>query len=561
MPSYCSKWSAPARLSPCLPRLFSQSRMLIASTALVLVGILSCTPPAGAATPGISLDAPNVPNLDWKTCIGQNNFQCATARVPLDYRAPHGATIELAVIRHRATDQAHRIGSLFWNPGGPGAGGVATLPLAFALPTTPAPFLFPIPLRTYFDIISWDPRGVGNSTAVLCFDKDKVKNAAAEAAYEALLPAGTPSTPLQQRTWIAGYAGLARFCGNFAGKILDHVSTTETAEDLDLLRQAVGAKKLTYQGNSYGTFLGATYANLFPDNVRAMALLGNINAVAWTHADPSNPLLDGTLRQTADIGSAQTLDAFLTNCGQVSAGHCAFSAGSATATHQKWATLLQRVTQKPVTINGQKWDYDHTVTISIVTLYEVRNWPALACDLQQVWQGGVAACPPALSTSATGVGFAQPTFGQLASQILAIRCAEVPNPQNARYYFGLADLATYRSGAVGPYWTWSDEECVGWQGRAAESYVGPWNKRTPNPILLINTLADPATPYRNAVFMERTLGNARLLTIAGYGHADGGTPSTCANNYLVNYFFYLKLPPGRTVCPQDLAPFSTTGTR
>lgn len=531
-------------------------RALALSLLLTLIGMVAFAATARAATPALSPATPDVPVLDWRPCVGQADFQCATARVPLDYRAPHGATIELAVIRHRATDSAHRIGTLFFNPGGPGAGGVAVLPAAFAFPITPAPFLFPIPLRTYFDIISWDPRGVGYSTAVQCFSRDKAKNAAEELAYQAPLPVGVPSTPAERQSWINGYAGLARACANRAGGILSHVSTAETAEDLDLLRRAIGEKQLTYQGNSYGTFLGMTYANMFPDHVRAMALLGNMNAVAYMNPDPRVPFLDNKLRQNADLASARTLDAFLANCGRASMGRCAFSAGSAAATRQKWATLLKRVALKPVTFGGQKWNYDYTVTLTVVTLYEVRNWPGLACTLQQIWQDGKPACPAGISAApAAGAASAQLTLPQLASQIEAINCSEIPNPRTVNDYLRLADYAAYRSGAVGPYWAWLDETCVGWPAKAAVSYTGPWNKRTPNPILLVNTTTDPATPYGNAVFMQKTLGNARLLTISGYGHADGGTPSTCANAFLVDYFFTLKVPPAGTICPQDMAPF------
>jgi pimeloyl-ACP methyl ester carboxylesterase len=500
------------------------------AAAAVLIG------PLAVATPAAAWDAPLVPDLNWQPCAdpAQAGFECATARVPLDYLQPHGQTIELAVIRHRATDLAHRIGSIFFNPGGPGAPGTQSLVIALQ-PTTTTPVLFPIPLRQRFDIVSWDTRGVGASAPILCFNNDPVKNAAEENAFLATLPAGVPATYAQKKAWIDGYAELSKRCGDRVGTLLDHVSTTDDVRDLDLLRQAVGDKQINYQGNSYGTFLGDVYANLFPDKVRAIALMGNMNAPAWATVD-AEPGLDLYLRQQADQGSKKTLDGFLDTCGEKSTKDCAFSAGGPEATEAKWNALRQRLRAKPIVIDGVTWDYDYLVTYTIVSIYKVSAWPGLACQLQQVWQNGVSACP-------TPPPPASEPFTQLASQSEAVHCGEAPNPRDTSAYFMLENLAYARSGPVGPYWTWLDEPCATWPGKAADHYTGPWNKPTANPILLINITADPATPYQNGVTMSHTLANARLLTVQGYGHADGGVPSTCVNTYLSNYFINGILPP------------------
>jgi pimeloyl-ACP methyl ester carboxylesterase len=521
--------------------------LLVATAGVVIAGLVTSPRPAAA------WERAAVPNLDWKPCTNpsQAGFECATAQMPLDYSRPWDKTISLALIRHKATDQASRIGSLFFNPGGPGGAGTVVLPLYLDLPTTPAPVVFPMSVRERFDIVSWDPRGVGASTSVQCFATPQD-----EANYESTLPVGVPATPEQQSAWINGWANIAQQCAESnSAYLLPHVSTTDTARDLDLLRQAVGDEQLTYQGNSYGTFLGAVYANLFPDKVRAMVLLGNDEPVGYTNSGDDNPSLDVSLRQNVEQGTAKTLNAFFKSCGQASTEQCAFSAGSAAATKAKWKSLLENIRASPITVGNVTYDYDFVVTITIVSLYEVSpgfiglDWPGLANLLEPLWEGSTDPhrYPPPAASSA----------GQQAVQLLAVKCAESPNPRDPNAYFALADLATRRAGAVGPYWVWLDEECAAWPAIAADQYTGPWNTPAANPILLLNNTYDPATPYSEAAVMAKTLANARLLTIDGYGHADAAVASTCANTYVSSYFIGGTLPPRGTVCRQDTAPFTT----
>jgi pimeloyl-ACP methyl ester carboxylesterase len=213
-----------------------------------------------------------VPTLTWRPCASASEagFQCATVRgVPLDYGDPSGATIELAAIRHRATGPAHRLGSLLFNPGGPGDAGTQDLPTWYGL--------FPAELRARFDIVSWDPRGIGDSTAVQCFPTMD-----AEGQFLANAPIGFPVGAAETSAWIRTFAGFGRRCGKRNGNLLAHVSTADSARDLDLLRRVVRSPRLNYLGVSYGTLLGATYANLFPRRIRAMTLDGNVDPVAWS---------------------------------------------------------------------------------------------------------------------------------------------------------------------------------------------------------------------------------------------------------------------------------------
>lgn len=317
----------------------------------------------------------------------------------------------------------------------------------------------------------------------------------------------------------------------------------------------MGDKQLNYQGNSYGTFLGAVYANLFPDRVGALVQIANINAPAWVTADEdkSRPdtFLNTFLRQDSDKGMADTVNAFLTLCGQATTAECAFSAGNPVATQQKWNTLLQNVLAHPITLAGVTWDYDAVVTTVAHAILYVPNWAPTAQTLEQVWEGNGSLGP---APSASDVPSAAP---QIATQTYAVVCAESPNPRHSEDYFALADLAYDRSGAVGPFYSWLDEGCAGWPAVAADRYTGPWDKPTAHPLLLVNTTHDPATPISNAVFMANTFANARLLTVDGYGHVLGQRASSCANNYIAAYFIDGTLPPPDTVCQQDQPPFST----
>ena len=320
-----------ARARPRLRRL-----MLLASFGAAIAG-----PAAAQAAPTALGAAAPVPALHWKPCAerGQEGFDCATAQVPLDYSRPRGRTIELALIRHKATDPAHKIGTLFFNPGGPGGPGVTVLPLYLNEPFDHTPVIFPVKVRERFDIVSWDPRGVGESTSVLCFATQEE-----ETKRILELAVGVPETREQQKAWLEGWADIAHHCGKSkSADLLTHVSTADTARDLDMMRQAVGDEKLTYQGDSYGTFLGAVYANLFPHKVRAMVLLANIDPSAYTNMGHDNPSLDTSLRRGVEMGTASTLDAFLETCGQTSTQRCPFSAGSAAATKAKWVSLVEQL--------------------------------------------------------------------------------------------------------------------------------------------------------------------------------------------------------------------------
>ncbi|MFC5744628.1 alpha/beta hydrolase [Actinomadura rugatobispora] len=476
------------------------------------------------------------PQLDWSPCVQGSEFDCATAKVPLDYDSPGGRTIELAVIKHKATGPGRRIGTLFFNPGGPGGPGTVQMPQRYEF--------FPRKVRERFDIVSWDPRGIGNSTAVNCFKSREEAD-----AWISSKPAGFPVGEQERTTWIAAYKDLGQRCHQRDPELLRHVSTVDSARDLDHLRQAVGEPQLTYFGISYGTILGATYANLFPGKVRAMTLDSNIDPQAWTNHANDTPRLPTLLRMGADRSAAATLDQFLSLCGSTTTAVCAFSAGGPKATRAKFDQLMRRLREHPV----GTWTYGRTVGDTVNSLYIVHpGWMNLAGRLQDLWHGRVP--KPSAPPPAPPVPNPNPYLGE--EQAAAVFCGDSPNPRDPGAYHALEKASASRSGDAGRYWTWAAEPCATWPAVAANRYRGPWNKPTAHPVLVVGTTYDPATPYSGSQAMAKELANARLLTNSGYGHTALSNPSSCINEHESRYFIDGTLPPAGTVCHQDTPPIS-----
>ncbi|MFF2148426.1 alpha/beta hydrolase [Kitasatospora sp. NPDC058190] len=521
------------------PRLTTAFRAAATTAAGLLLAGLTPAAAASAAT------APPVPSLTWRQSCA-DGFQCDTAQVPLDYRAPHGRTIRLALIRRPADDQAHRLGTLFYNPGGPGIPGTGALPAVSGL--------FPAEVRKRFDIVSFDPRGVGRSTALQCFP-----DPSGEPALLAGLPAGYPVGAEQQSRWADTYANLGRQCAeNDRTGLLAHLSTADTARDLDLLRQAVGDRRLSYLGTSYGTYLGTVYANLFPGRVRAMVLDSAVDPVAWsTGRTPQDRALPPFLRTGSDLGSARTLDTFLDRCGAVDPARCAFSAGSPEATRAKFAQLTDRLGRGPITLgtppNAVTHDEATVVTAVANGLYAVEpvpnlpdtGWSGLGEQLQRLWTAPDTPSAPLPTGGLSG-----------QTQVLGVLCSDTANPPADADYPALADLARARSGALGPYWVWQTQRCAAWPAEAArDRYDGPWDRPTAAPVLVVANTDDPAWPYQGSRALADTLARGRLLTVEGDGHTVLGNPNGCAAGYEERYLIDGQLPPRGEVCAPDQRPF------
>ncbi|MFD9502775.1 alpha/beta hydrolase [Streptomyces sp. NPDC060035] len=506
--------------------------------AAVIAAVMACSTVLTGQGPVTADGAPTpsvpAPRLDWRPCIQGSPFDCATAKVPLDYKNPGGRTIELAVIKRKATGPGRRIGTLFFNPGGPGGPGTVQMPQNYEF--------FPREVRERFDIVSWDPRGIGSSTAVNCFASPQ------EAAdWSASKAAGFPVGEKERTDFIAAYKDLVRRCQQKDPELLSHVSTADTARDLDQLRRSVGEPQLNYYGISYGTILGATYANLFPGKVRAMTLDSNIGPPAWTNDASDDARLTTFLRVGSDRSAAATLDKFLDLCGSTTTARCAFSAGTPKATRDKFDQLTQRLRKKPV----DTWTYARTVADAVNGLYLVSGWADLAGRLEELWQG--RAPEPAPFPPAPPVPDPNPYLGE--EQAAAVLCGDSPNPRDPGVYHALEEAAAARAGDAGRFWTWAAAGCATWPA-SPDRYLGPWNKPTANPVLVVGTAYDPSTAYPNSQAMVEELADARLLTNEGYGHTALLNPSSCIQEHESRYFIDGTLPPVGTKCRQDTPPFS-----
>jgi pimeloyl-ACP methyl ester carboxylesterase len=526
--------------------------------AVVVAAVVASTVVAGlgAAAAGAPVRAVPVPRVVWRACPAGSaaaqagGFTCATVLVPLDYQDPAGRQITLALVRHAATGPVRR-GVIFINPGGPGGAGTFQVPAWIGF--TPS-----VLLRDY-DIVSWDPRGVGESTAVQCFP-----SATTEAAFLGDY-ADFPATADLQPGFIRRWAAFGKICAARNGDLLQHVSTADTARDLDLLRRALGQPRLNYIGLSYGTYLGATYANLFPRHVGRLVLDGNVAPTAWTNGGRPDASQSVSMRIGSTTSVAQTLAAFLRLCGLRSTGDCSFSAGSPAATKAKWAALLARLRQRPIIFNGQAITYTGLLTdvsdaldivqphASPVTDGSIQGWSGAAAALQEIWDARNSKTDtspaPAPSASAASQSYAGPEQG------LAVVCGDSPAPPASAFPRLQRQVLRSGGGVVSLPDLWGDEPCSTWPVSQLDTYRGPWNAPT-SPILVIGTTLDPSTPLRNSIVMANELANARLLVVHGYGHTEFLNPSTCAANYETIYFLTGALPPPGTVCQQNLPPFA-----
>jgi pimeloyl-ACP methyl ester carboxylesterase len=503
----------------------------VAGTLVVLFGlpVVSASPAAGVPAGG-----PRVPGLAWQDCGG--GFDCATARVPLDYERPGGRTIVLALIRLPAADPARRIGSLFINPGGPGNSGVAAVRESARVDYTEA-------VRARFDIVGMDPRGVAASSAVRCFASESDRQQFF-ADYN-VLPIDRQELAMAAKK----VTELARSCQARAGWLLPHLSTANVARDLDLLRRAVGDRKLSYAGYSYGTYLGATYANLFPDKVRALVLDGVNDAPAYTTGPPSSTPF---VRAHAHIGSSETLGQFFTLCAQ--AGHrCAFADGG--DPQIKFGTLAQRLRGNPLFLpDGRRVGYAELVDLTVSSLYRAAEWANLASILQQLYAAtnpaAAAAHLLALATPAQAAA-----YDNTLEALFANVCSETSNPADPFAYADLAARADRRAPYVGAKWTYLSLPCAVWPSKDPERFAGPWQVRTAAPALLLSTRFDPATPHRNAVHMAALVSGSRLVTVEGWGHTALATRSTCADRIVERYLIDQVLPPRGARCQPGIVPF------
>ena len=494
---------------------------------LAAVLLLGFAPSAAADSPQ-SQKSPST-TIVWQSC--GDRLECARIRVPLDWDHPRGRTIGLALIRHLASRPEARIGSLFVNPGGPGESGVGFVRNAGD------------ELDGWgdgrFDVVSWDPRGTHASTPVRCFRSQR----AADTFWKG---ASIPTTKRASKAYSRKVADLAKRCGRISGWLLPHISTADTARDLDHLRQLVGEATMTYAGLSYGTMLGQTYANMYPRRVRAMMLDGVVDPVHYMRSAES--------RTAHGVqGVDEVYDQFLTICRQVGPQRCALAGGKRTPA-QRMRTLLQRVRQSPIpapqVAPPAALDEGDLLLSQFQPLRAPADWPLNASQLKAALNGDASD----LETGARPL--LSPEGWTAATTSAAISCADAGARRALKDWPGLMQRykrSSRMQGIVNGWWLWAP--CAAWPVRGEDAYRGKWNASTKTPILLIGTRYDPNTPYRNAVRAQRRLGNALLLTHNGYGHISYQDPSACVERARVDYLVDLVAPARGTVCAPDQSPF------
>ena len=469
-------------------------------------------------------------SIDWVPCEDPPlppEFDCARVAVPLDRTGHDPGDVVLAVIRHHAGHAERRIGSLFVNPGGPGVSGVAFVRgNSAALDALGA---------GRFDVIGWDARGTGGSSGVRCFADD-----AARSAFWGDTP--IPDTTAAARRYVPRTVELASRCGDLSGGLLAHISTFDTVRDLDTFRQLVGDATLTYLGFSYGTFLGQTYANVFPDRVRAMVLDGVVDPVAFTRSAEAR--VTNTIRDTDMV-----FRRFQSLCQRAGPGRCALAGQGSVAgrIHRLFARARRGPIPAPSAKPPRPLTYGELLTAIFARPLGVpAGWQRLADGLAEAGAGDGSRL----------AGWARTFPRREIEPASAIGCADSPARHDVARWpsvISRLDGVSRIYGRLLGWWLWAP--CASWPASSTERYTGPWSAATPNPILVIGTRFDPDTPFANARRAARRLGNAILLTHLGYGHTSGSDPSACVDRAVTGYLVDLSTPPRGTVCQADRLPF------
>jgi pimeloyl-ACP methyl ester carboxylesterase len=487
----------------------------IPASALVAVGLLvsGCSADTASGSSASSGSDSSLKDfygqkLNWRAC-GVPGFQCATMKAPLDYAKPDGARISLAVARKKATGPGKRLGSLLVNPGGPGGSAIDYLQGYAAIG-------YPAPVRARYDMAAIDPRGVGRSEPVECLTGKEMD------AYTQVDQ--TPDDQGETTALATAFKKFAQGCGQRSAKILPHVSTVDSARDMDIFREALGDKKLSYVGASYGTFLGATYAGLFPQRTGRLVLDGAM--------DPSLSAREQNRDQTAGFETA--FKSFAADC--VKQADCPLGTESAADVSTRMKAFFTSLDSKPIPTGQPRRLGESLATTGVIAaMYDEAGWPQLREALTSAMAGDggplLALADSYYERQNDG------TYANLMYANSAVNCLDLPPA-----FKGPAEVKTAlpsfekASPVFGDGLAWASLNCTYWPTKATGS-PHRIEAKGAAPIVVVGTTRDPATPYKWAQSLAAQLSSGRLLTYEGDGHTAYGRGSDCIdtaiNTYLV----------------------------
>lgn len=504
-------------------------KKLAITTALAGAGLVATglAPLAAQARPAAPADTP----LTWAPCTdaGLAGLECSSLRVPLDHRDPHGRQITIALSRAPHTATTGFQGSLLVNPGGPGGTGRDfALRVANHLPAS---------LRADYDVVGFDPRGVGGSDPALSCEPNY---------FAPVRPDYLPASRAIEATWLKRSAGYAAACGKKYGSLLSHMKTTDAAEDMDDIRAALGEKQINYYGASYGTYLGSVYATMFPAHVRRMVLDSNVR--------PSGVWYDDNLDQ--DKAFERNIDALFAWIAKYDA---VYHLGTTERAVQDfyYATRAALVTSPAAGIVGGDELDDTFLVAGYIDLGPY--WPYLANALAAYKTGATGPLVDAFTT----LGATTDDNGYAVYN--AVQCSDVRWPRSwATWQADNARL--YRQGYRFETWAnaWYNAPCVFWPARPGRP-VDVGHTRGLPPVLLFQATNDAATPYDGGVEMNRRLAGSRLvIEDGGRTHGVVQRGNACIDDKFNAFLATGTLPPEGVHCghlPEPVPPSTTAALR
>ncbi|MCM3516861.1 alpha/beta hydrolase [Nocardioides sp. P86] len=483
--------------------------------------------PAPTSTPSADATEPPDPalaayygqSIDWAACEDDDDMECATLTVPVDYAEPDGETIDVRLLRDPADEPGQRVGSLVVNPGGPGSPGTS-----YAAAGTQA---FRQPLLDAFDIVGFDPRGTGGSDPVDCLSDDELD------AFLAADP--DPDDAAEEQALVEDLDGFFAGCVERSDALVGHVTTVEAARDMDVLRAALGETTLTYLGASYGTKLGATYAELFPQRVGRLLLDGAVDVSLSTR--------ESSLGQARGFETA--LRAYVEDC--VSGDDCPLG-GSVEEGLTTITDLLDDIDAQPLPTSDDRELTVGSAFYGVVTPLYVRDyWPLLTQGLEQALDGDGTTLMLLADAYASRDSFSGDYLNNSAEAIYAINCLDDPTalaPEDVPAQYADFEEASPTFGRV---FAWGLVGCAGIEVEASEP-APQIDGAGAAPIVVVGTTRDPATPYEWAQALAEQLDSGVLVTRDGDGHTGYNSGNECVDTAVEDYLVEGTVPDDGLQC-------------